>query len=325
MTDNNSRPFLRVEELRKEFQVSGGTVSALNGVSFDVEKGKTTAIVGESGCGKSTLALCLLGLIEPTNGSVVLDGERQAIDMKSMQKRLGRDFGIVFQNPHSALDPKMRVRHIVAEPLQAIEKLRGRELRARVLEALRDVGLGEEHLNRYPHEFSGGQRQRIAVARALAARPRLLILDEPTAALDVSVQSQVLTLLKALQDEHGVSYIFITHDLGTVEYFADDVVVMYLGNVVERGPVQEIFGNPAHPYTRALLDSVPTVDFETWGQLKTLTGEIPSALKRPTGCPFAPRCRFASDKCAVAEPSLVEISERRSAACIHPLVTEKMR
>ncbi len=321
MHDTAENVFLRVRDLRKTFRIAHGIVTALNGVSFDVEHGGTTAIVGESGCGKSTLALCLLGLIESDGGKVTLNGEDQSMDMASMQKRLGRDFGIVFQNPYSALDPKMRVRQIVAEPLQAIERLRGGKLRDRVLRSLADVGLGEQHLDRFPHEFSGGQRQRIAIARALAVHPRLLILDEPTAALDVSVQAQVLTLLKALQERTGIGYIFITHDLGTVEYFADHIVVMYLGNVVESGPVAEIFASPHHPYTRALLDSVPTIDFDTWGQLKTLKGEIPSAVNRPTGCAFAPRCVYSSDTCTASEPAPESAHTGRSVACFHPLGT----
>ena len=320
----SEQPFLQAEGFRKAFSTDRGMITALNSVSFSVEKGQTTAIVGESGCGKTTLALCMLGLVAADDGTITLDGDSKSLTSDAIASWLGRDIGIVFQNPYSALNPKMKVHQIVAEPLKAIEGLRGKALRERVNLALSDVGLGREHLRRYPHEFSGGQRQRIAIARALAARPRLLILDEPTAALDVSIQAQVLTLLKDLQSSHGTSYVFITHDLGTVEYFADRIVVMYLGNVVESGPVETVFAAPRHPYTRALLDSVPTVNFDTWGQLKTLSGEIPSALNRPDGCPFAPRCVHADTNCKQSEPQLVNSTPDHAVACFHPLIKTQM-
>ena len=315
----SSTPLLSVEGLGKDFRTRHGDVKAVDGVSFTVEAGETVALVGESGCGKSTVAMTLLGLEERSSGIVRLDGEEIGTDKKSRQKHLGTNLSIVFQNPYSSLNPKMKIRDIVAEPLTTAFGLRGQVLKSRIIKLLGSVGLGQEHLKRYPHEFSGGQRQRIAIARALALEPRLLILDEPTAALDVSVQAQVLKLLKDLQESLGVSYLFISHDLATVEYLSRRVMVMYLGRIVETGPVEEVFARPAHPYTRALLDSVPSIDPACRDDLKTLSGEIPSPLNRPTGCAFAPRCRFAGEVCRSSSPELTTLDEMRDVACFHPL------
>jgi len=247
-------PLLAVEGLVKEFSTKNGVVKAVDDVTFQVNKGETVAVVGESGCGKSTLAMTVLGLETATAGEIVVEGDRLGDVSRVVADRLGRDVGIVFQNPLSALNPKMKVAAIVGEPLKTALGLRGKDLHERVALLLEEVGLRPEHMRRYPHEFSGGQCQRICIARALALKPKLLILDEPTAALDVSVQAQILKLLNELQRELGVSYLFITHDLGTVDYIADRVLVMYLGKIVENGPVAQVFSAPAHPYTRALLD-----------------------------------------------------------------------
>jgi len=311
---------IAVEGLAKDYHTKHGVVSAVDDVSFYVDKGETVAVVGESGCGKSTLAMTLLGLVPATRGTVIVEGDRLGDISKVMAKRLGREVSIVFQNPHSALNPKMKVRAIVGEPLKTAFGLRGQALSDRVATLLGEVGLGPEHMRRYPHEFSGGQRQRIAIARALALEPKLLILDEPTAALDVSVQAQILNLLKRLQAELDLSYLFITHDLGTVDYIADRVMVMYLGKIVESGPVREIFAAPAHPYTQALLASVPTLDPGQRDRLKTISGEVPSPLNRPPGCAFAPRCSRVEDRCRSESPRVRNLEGGRDVACHAPLV-----
>ena len=313
---------LSVRELSKVYRSRQGPVRAVDGVSFDIASGETLALVGESGCGKSTVALSLLRLIEPDGGQVIFDGTDFGAIGEARRRRLRHNMSIVFQNPYSSLDPRMRVRDIVGEPLLTAYGLRGKELRARVEGHLRDVGLGPEHMARYPHEFSGGQRQRIALARALALEPRLLILDEPTAALDVSVQAQVLNLLRSLQDRLGLSYMFISHNLATVEYMADRVMVMYLGRIVESGPVERVFARPAHPYTQGLIDSIPSTDPRRRDRLKPLGGEVPSPLNAPPGCPFAPRCARVMEACLAAKPSFDPVDETRSVACLYPLEQE---
>jgi oligopeptide/dipeptide ABC transporter ATP-binding protein len=313
---------LQVRNLRKTYPSRRGTVHAVTDVSFDVPAGSTLALVGESGCGKTTVALTLLRLLEHDGGEVYFDGE--SLDTLSAARRLEvrRSLSIVFQNPYSSLDPRMRIRDIVGEPLRTVYRLRGRELSDRVARHLESVGLAREHLSRYPHEFSGGQRQRIAIARALALEPRLLVLDEPTSALDVSVQAQVLNLLRGLQDRLNLSYLFISHNLAVVEQMADEVMVMYLGHIVESGPVGEVFQSPRHPYTRALLDAIPSVDPARRDRLKPITGEIPSALVRPSGCPFAPRCSRADDHCRSALPPLRGDAGPGRVACFHPFSQE---
>jgi len=310
---------ITVEHLQKQFSTKHGVVTAVDDVSFTVDKSETVALVGESGCGKSTVAMMLLGLLKSDGGRVTVEGVELGSSKKYLQKSLGRNLGIVFQNPYSSLNPKMRIRSVIAEPLKTAFSLRGKALDNQVDHLLGEVGLGREHMNRYPHEFSGGQRQRIAIARALALKPKLLILDEPTAALDVSVQAQVLKLLKDLQVELGLSYLFISHDLATVEYLSKRVMVMYLGRIVESASVEAIFTDPKHPYTRALLDSVPSIDPGKRDQLRTLSGEIPSPLHRPVGCSFAPRCRHTDQKCRSKLPELRTNGTDHQAACFHPL------
>jgi peptide/nickel transport system ATP-binding protein/oligopeptide transport system ATP-binding protein len=310
---------LVVENLTKRFATRHGVVRAVEDVSFAVASGETVALVGESGCGKTTVALSLLRLIRPDSGRVrfegaVLDGASDRSEMRWRQR-----LSIVFQNPYSSLDPRMRIRDIVGEPLVTAYRLKGRALTEKVLGHLSEVGLGPEHLTRFPHEFSGGQRQRIAIARALALEPKLLILDEPTAALDVSIQAQVLNLLQELQKRRGLSYLFISHNLATIESIADRVLVMYLGRVVEQGPVDRVFAGPHHPYTRALLDSVPSIDPGQRHRLRPVTGEVPSALNPPPGCAFAPRCARASVECRAAPPPLISAGPARAHACLHPL------
>jgi oligopeptide/dipeptide ABC transporter ATP-binding protein len=313
---------LDVIDLKKTFETKKGVVTAVENVSFSVPGGKTVALVGESGCGKSTVAQTLLHLLEPTAGNVVFEG----VDLESMcgktMRQLRQDMSIVFQNPYSSLNPKMRICGIVGEPLKTAYGMSGKPLRERVEKLLVEVGLGPQHMDRYPHEFSGGQRQRIAIARALALEPKLLILDEPTAALDVSVQAQVLNLLRDLQEKTGLSYLFISHDLATVEYIADEIVVMYLGRIVEQGPVSKIFNAPRHPYTKALLAAIPTIDLKKRGKLQPLSGEIPSPLNRPVGCAFQTRCPKVQDRCRKVVPPCEPDGTNRSVACFYPLPNE---
>jgi oligopeptide/dipeptide ABC transporter ATP-binding protein len=309
---------LAVENLVKRFHTRHGVVRAVEDVSFTVKAGETVALVGESGCGKTTVALALLRLVHPDGGRVLFEGADLAAG-GDREQAWRRRLSIVFQNPYSSLDPRMRVRDIVGEPLVTAYRLRGRALTDHVVSRLEAVGLEAEHLSRFPHEFSGGQRQRIAIARALALEPKLLILDEPTAALDVSIQAQVLNLLQELQTRLGLSYLFISHNLATVETLADRVLVMYLGRLVEEGPVRDIFAAPHHPYTRGLLDSVPSIDPSLRGRLKPVTGELPSALNPPPGCAFAPRCASAAADCRSAPPPLITIGPERAHACVHPL------
>ncbi len=310
---------LSVQNLTKHFATRHGVVRAVEDVSFTVASGETVALVGESGCGKTTVALSLLRLIRPDSGFVRFEGaDLEGTSDRSALKWRQR-LSIVFQNPYSSLDPRMRIRDIVGEPLVTAYGLKGKALTERVLRHLTEVGLGSEHLARFPHEFSGGQRQRIAIARALALEPKLLILDEPTAALDVSIQAQVLNLLQVLQKRLGLSYLFISHNLATVENIADRVLVMYLGRMVEEGPVEQVFASPRHPYTRGLLDSVPSIDPKLRGRLKPVTGELPSALNPPPGCAFAPRCAWAGEECRAAPPHLMPAGPGRAHACLHPL------
>lgn len=295
---------MQLTGLRKSFTTPRGIVRAVDGVSFDVGAGETVALVGESGCGKSTVALCLIRLLEPDAGMVIFDGADFSNAGRKGINELRQRIGFVFQNPYSSLNPKMRVVDIVGEPLRTAAGLRGAALAERVTEYLRDVGLGPEHLKRFPHEFSGGQRQRIAIARALALEPKLMILDEPTAALDVSVQAQILNLLRKIQRRRNVSYLFISHDLAVVEHIADKVLVMYLGRIVESGAAHRVLAEPRHPYTRALIDSVPVPDPAQRGRMAVLFGEVPSPLNPPPGCPFAPRCKNALDVCTTVRPDL---------------------
>ena len=310
---------LSVVNIHKQFQTSGGVIHAVNGVSFDLKNGQTLALVGESGCGKSTVASAILRLTELNTGDVNFDGQSvKAMSLSALQK-YRQNVSIVFQNPYSSLNPRMRLKSIVAEPLVVCYGIKGRALTDRVVKHLEEVGLGPEHLDRFPHQFSGGQRQRIAIARALALEPEVLILDEPTAALDVSVQAQVLNLLKDLKHRLGLAYLFISHNLATVEYIADEVMVMYLGRIVEQGSVESIFKFPKHPYTRGLLDSVPSIDPDKRSQLRVLKGELPDPLKLPTGCAFYSRCDQSVDKCRSHHPDLLPTDSEGTVACFNPI------
>jgi dipeptide transport system ATP-binding protein len=307
-------------ELKRDYLIGGGlfrppaTIKALAGVSFDLAQGRTLAVVGESGSGKSTLARLVTMIEEPTSGTLTIDGVDAVRGDLAARNRLRRQVQIVFQNPYSSLNPRQTIRSALEEPLLVNFATPAAERREAARAMMARVGLSPEHAGRYPHMFSGGQRQRIAIARALMLRPKLVVLDEPVSALDVSVRAQVLNLLTELQAEFGLSYLFISHDLSIVRHFADNVLVMYLGRAVEKGPRQAIFGAPQHPYTRALLSATPIADPDAKKERIVLQGEVPSPFNSPSGCPFHPRCPLAEAKCRAERPPL-EIKHGREVAC----------
>ena len=319
---------LDVKEASREYDSAGsgffkrekGVVSAVDRVSITVKKGETYGLVGESGCGKSTVGRLIAGLEPPSGGAIELDGRDLATLKGRDAVRIHRDVQMMFQDSYAAMDPRMRIDQILAEPMSIQKTGNARQIAERIMEILEQVGLTEEILDRYPHEFSGGQLQRIGFARSLTLAPDLIVADEPVSALDVSVQAQVLNLMKDLQAELGLSYLFISHDLAVVQYMADRIGVMYLGRIVEEGPASEVVKNPKHPYTKALIDSIPVPDpdFKHDENAIKLTGEPPSAVNPPEGCRFRPRCPFAGEECKV-QPMLTDETHR--VACHHPLLT----
>jgi dipeptide transport system ATP-binding protein len=282
------------------------TLKALDGASFTLERGKTLAVVGESGCGKSTLARLVTMIEPPTSGSLRIAGQDIVGASSATLRALRPKVQIVFQNPYGSLNPRQKIGHALEEPLLVNTRMSATERREKARDMMASVGLRPEHYDRYPHMFSGGQRQRIAIARALMLDPDVLVLDEPVSALDVSIQAQVLNLLAEMQERHNLAYLFISHDLSVVRHIADDVMVMYLGRAVEQGPRDNIFGNPQHPYTRALLSATPQPDPTRKRDRIVLSGEMPSPLDPPTGCTFHPRCPWCFEPCPLMNPALLE-------------------
>ena len=309
-----ARDLARHYTLPRRLFSAPATVKALSGVSFKLESGKTLAVVGESGSGKSTLARLITLIEEPTAGALLIDGEDVAKAGEAKRRRLRREIQIVFQNPYGSLNPRQKVGRALEEPLLVNTRFSARERQTAARDMMAKVGLRPEHYSRYPHMFSGGQRQRIAIARALMLRPKILVLDEPVSALDVSIRAQVLNLLAALREEFSLAYVFISHDLSVVRRIADEVMVIYLGYVVERGAREAIFDRPQHPYTRALLSATPIADPRIKRERIILRGELPSPFNPPSGCPFSPRCPLVIDRCRVENPPL-EAKQGRDVAC----------
>ena len=314
---------LEVKDLKKYFKTKRGMLHAVDGVNFTIERGKTLGIVGESGCGKSTTGRAVLRLIEPTSGQVIFDGRDITKIKKSEMQKLRKDMQIIFQDPFSSLDPRLTVNQLIREPIVLNNLLSTKdEIDARVLELMETVGLAERLFNTYPHELDGGRRQRIGIARALAMEPKFIVCDEPVSALDVSIQAQILNLLKELQTKLGLTYIFITHNLSVVYYFADDIAVMYLGQLVEKAPADELFTNPVHPYTQALLSAIPIPNLDVEMNRVLLKGELSSPINLPDACRFEKRCLYSCGDCKMSDPRLIEVKPGHFVACHHPLTDQ---
>ena len=311
---------LDVINLKKYFNTQSGPLHAVDGVSFTLEKGRTIGIVGESGCGKSTLGRVISRLLDATDGEVLFRGEN-ILDYKGRRlKNLRCEMQMIFQDPFSSLDPRKTIYNIIAEPLitQRVHKNKA-ELEKHVVQIMELVGLAERLVNTYPHELDGGRRQRIGIARALALEPSLIVCDEPVSALDVSIQAQILNLLKRLQNQFGHTYIFITHDLSVVKHFTQEVLVMYLGQMVEKAPVKEIFNNPRHPYTQALLSAIPVPVIKRDKKRILLKGELSSPIDPPDACRFADRCVYTCDRCREATPAITDLGQGHFVRCYYPI------
>ena len=317
-----SKTLLEVKDLCKHYPIRKGLFSrisgyvyAVDGISFTINEGETLGLVGESGCGKSTVGRTILKLIEPSRGEIIWRGERIDGLSRSQMRPYRQQIQAVFQDPYSSLNPRMRSADIVSEPLRNFEGLSKAQGRERVSALFERVGLRPDQMLRFPHEFSGGQRQRLGIARALSVKPKLIMLDEPVSALDVSVQAQVINLLEDLQREFQVSYLFVAHDLAVVKHISHRVAVMYLGRIVELAPTKELFSRPSHPYTEALLSAVPVPDPKYQRKQIVLGGDVPSPINRPNGCHFHTRCPYAQERCKVEEPVLEEITPGHLVAC----------
>ena len=311
------KTILEVQNLTKYFTTPAGQLHAVDGVSFSIEEGKTLGIVGESGCGKSTTGRTILKLIEPTSGRIIFNGQDITNYSRKKMRPLRQELQMVFQDPFSSLDPRQTVSQLISEPIIEHRLLRSRaEIEKRTLELMETVGLAERYINVYPHELDGGRRQRIGIARALAVNPKLIVCDEPVSALDVSIQAQILNLLKQLQKDMGLTYIFITHDLSVVKYFSDDIAVMYLGQMVEKAPSDDLFRNPLHPYTRALLSAIPLpVVGKDKPKRQLIRGEITSPVNLPDECRFGKRCDYTAEVCRACNPALREMEPNHFVAC----------
>lgn len=315
-------PLLKVEGLCKYFHISASeTLKAVDNVSFEVYKQEVVGVVGESGCGKSTLGRCLLRLYEPTKGSVYYDNQDiSQIKTKAQKRIFCKNVQMIFQNPYASLNPRMTVKEIVGEGIKVHQKLSTKELDEIVIKLLGKVGMNKDHMSRFSHEFSGGQKQRIGIARALAVVPKLIVCDEPISALDVSIQAQVINMLKKLKDEMELTYLFIAHDLSVVKYISDRVIVMYLGMIVEIGETEELYEHPYHPYTQAMLSAIPVADPKKSREQESITisGEVPSPINPPDCCRFVDRCPKAKDLCRSKIPDLKEINNGHKVACHFP-------
>lgn len=302
-----SEHLLEVNHLKKYFKTNKGTLQAVDDISFTLDAGKTLGLVGESGCGKSTTGRAILRLTEPTAGEVLFEGKDVARMKNSEMHQMRRDMQMIFQEPFSSLNPRKTVEELIAEPLKWYKVHKSKaEKTAHVSKLMETVGLASRLANVYPHELDGGRRQRIGIARALALDPKFIVCDEPVSALDVSIQAQVLNLLKELQKEYGIAYLFITHDLSVVNHFSDDIAVMYLGQIIEKAPARELFNNPVHPYTKALLSAIPIPDVDAVVEQIPLKGEISSPINMKPDCHFAARCPYATEECPAGAPALVD-------------------
>lgn len=317
MSKTEQTPLIEVRGLKKYFKKNGNTLHAVDDINLTIEKGTTLGVVGESGCGKSTLGRTILRLLKPTEGEVLFEGKDITKISEAQMRKYRQSMQIIFQDPYSSLNPRKSVSEIIATPLVVNRMCRSKaELQKRVKELMDTVGLAERLYNSYPHELDGGRRQRICIARALAINPKFIVCDEPVSALDVSIQAQILNLLMDLQENMGLTYMFITHDLSVVKHISDEIMVMYMGHCVEKAPVKELFDNPQHPYTKALLSAIPVPDISMRRKkIQAIRGEVTSPINPSPGCRFAPRCDYCSEACVGSLIPLTEISEGHFVSC----------